>query len=300
MKVRYLLTAILIIIPAMTIAAEDITLVTDPVWNRVLEIELIQNPAFRITNRIKELVPVLKKTGAVRIEGKRIDRYIIEASRNEIDSIKEAVEKIEGFVILSPMFAVYGCELAETYNELYFFVPCDKPPADCSCENLVYFVFNFSEAFYEAGRWAANQPLDVSAVFYTGEKSYKERSLSFKEGWQSVRSLEELQIREITRLDRVDKDFIEDFQSSLPNDGGVAAVFAGSQNSALIEVFDGSPVKIAGEYLYSWTDSGFNTAASIEIGPDLILSGIVKSISTDSYIGGNQLMADFFLYDSDE
>ena len=284
----------------MPASAENITLVTDNFWNVILEEELHRSVLSQLLVKVRDIWP-FEISNSIRLEGKRIDRQVINLSGgdSELQSIRRIIKGKEGIIILSPIFSIYGCELAQENPGLVFFAPCPAPPSECNGENLFYSVFDYSKAMYEAGAWAAEQIIKTSAIFYTGENGYRKRSEAFKHGWKSVKSLDEIKILEVRSLDRINEQTIEDFQTELNADSALAVVFAGPENNAVLEELDGGSYGILSENLMAWPESGFNTVASVELGPVRVLTEIIKSISIDSYGAGVSVKAEFFLDDKE-
>ena len=297
MKQGIILIICIFIISLTPAEASDITLITDNFWSMMIDEELHQSDLSQLLLQIKEILP-FHFSDTVRIDGQRIERRIIDLSDGsaDISKISKSIEGASGIIILSPMFAVYGCELAEQNPGLQIFAPCPAPPSECSGENIFYYVFDYSHAFYDAGLWAARKAPEVSAMFYTGQNVYKGRIDAFKQGWQSERALDELSIIEIRSLERINEQTIEDFISFFSGEKGLAAVFAGPGSHAVLEELDGGNADIMTENMLLWRYSGYDIAASVEMSPEMILSGIINSISINSYKTVTPVKAEFFLH----
>ncbi|HAK44408.1 MAG TPA: hypothetical protein DCO79_00580 [Spirochaeta sp.] len=299
-KYRYILFIILISFTNLNAWSEKINLVTDQFWNTMLEAELYRNPLDKFIRDTKEVLRFISSE-KLSIEGERISRYIAEAvgDVSDFELIKQIIGETEGIIILSPLYAIYGCELAEIFSERFFIIPCLRPPSECSAGNIAFFVFDYTAACSEAGRWAAGQHKPVFAIFYTADELYKQKNKAFLDGWTSQRDVNELDITEFSKADELSEELLERYRTMVFEDEGLAAVFAGPYNETVLKRFDGGGTKFLSEDLQAWQGADFNAAGTVELSPVKILSNIVKSINADNYRNRKTIKAEFFLYDTE-
>lgn len=266
----------------------------------MLELELNPNPVEKLRNRFLDLLPIVTKD-TIFIDGHRIERKIVidEGGTTVAGLISDAVAgSIADIFIFSPMFSGGICEFAEAFSEKFFIATADIE--NCMLENISRFAFDYSDAYYQAGEWAALQKIDIYALFYNGGRRYREAEHSFSDGWSAKKTLNELVITRFENIDDVDAGFIDSFTAPFINEKVVAAVFAGPHNGTILNRFDGTPVLILSEFMIPWTPAIYNMAGSIELGTVKILSEIIKSVNIETYKNGGSIKADFFSNESHE
>ncbi|MDC7226912.1 MAG: hypothetical protein PQJ61_09130 [Spirochaetales bacterium] len=293
----FLFMLIIFLIPLFSAVAADITLITDQYWNSILEAELNSDPLREFIDEIRNSIAFLSSS-KLRLPEGGVERVIVDIGPTmSIDALENAVPAGEGIIILSPLYAVYGCELASNNPESFFIIAGDNESSECSAANIAFFRFDYTDACREAGVRAAGMNVVTAVMLYKGNEYYSARGESFIEGWVSIRNIDELFITEFADIKDVESDMIDEFEDYTIKESGLAVVFAGPHNGTVLDRFDGSEVKLAGEYLDSWTRTGYKTCMSVELGPSLILGEILKSIRADTYTVGGIIKAELFFYD---
>ncbi len=291
---------ILCSVPA--VFAEKTVLITDQYWNAVLEKETEGSLFVKIRMLAAEILPFVNAPVPLRIGGTRIKRIVLPAEPAEslTQRIISALETSEaGNIICSPLFLPYADDAATEFPDRQFFLTGDDPDFISSSENAVYFKTDYKTAYSEAGAWAAGLNEQVYALFFTGNSRYRTASKAFQDGWKAAGTGKKLNTKEFKRLEDANPDFLSAYESLLLKEPAAAAVFAGPVSGKVMDSFDGTPTRIITERASLWPDTGYDIAASVECGPVMIISVIVKSISTESYMKGGVIEAAFFSREQD-
>ena len=295
-KIFLIITALLTAC-TFSLAADRIHLITDRFWFLLLEQELLENPLSELKKSVYEAVPVLEKN-TFRAGGRSVKVTVIDIDQRQSDIalLNGAVSQVRsGTVILSPILADAAESAAAARPDLVFIIPLFQKEGSLP-ENIIPAIMDYRKAYYDAGSWAASEGSEVKGLFFTGTNRFEDAGNSFVEGWSDVRGSEKLNFIEILMTDAADNDFINEFSSSVSDWNGIAAVFAGPYNEAVLSSLDGAGIRVITEHLSPWNSAGFNAAGSIELRVEKVISEIVKQISTDNYGEAIVIEAEFILH----
>jgi hypothetical protein len=295
MKRSLKITVFFVLLAAASTAAvyaDGICLISDRYWRFMLEHEKKQESLYRLKKRVDELIP-FRESGYISVEENRIRVLTAAAEDGDAglsavsDLIKESGEKV---FILSPLISHMTCSLAELFPECIIIGLGDNPAGSCAAGNAGMIIYSYSEAFFEAGSWAARNGLNTNALFYTGS-GYRSNMDAFVNGWNSVNTEAELTVNDFSDVD--DTAFIDSYKGQFGSDDDVAAVFAGPHNQTVLELMDGTDRRIISQHLLLWRNTRYNVIGTVDITPVQLLAGALKYVNKGVYRPEEAIEASF-------